>query len=257
MTGKRLITRTIADMVVLVQRGKVRSGFRVLLYHAVGSHLPFDNYGLSIRPGLFEQHMRLLSKSHSLSPISFAHIEPVNQPLQVAVTFDDGYKDNLYTAAPILQKYQIPFTVFVTSSFIQSGSPEYLTPDELKELATCPGVTIGAHGATHTPLAECDDMTLKEELYSSRCYLEDVIGKPVTTLAYPNGSANRRVRDAAQEAGYTRGGCSHFDINQPERDPLLLSRCEVWASDSPRILGQKLKGAWDWYRWRTLDPATH
>lgn len=255
MSWKRLATKSIADMVALVQRGQVRPGFRVLLYHAVGSPLSFDNYGLSIRPSLFEQHMRLLSKSRYLSPVNFASASPANQPLQVAVTFDDGYKDNFYVAAPILQKYQIPFTVFVTSSFIQSGAPEYLTPGELKELAACPGATIGAHGATHTPLAECDDTTLKEELYSSRCYLEDLIGKPVTTLAYPNGSTNRRVRDVAQEAGYTRAGCSHFDINQPGRDPLLLCRCEVWASDSTRILNQKLKGAWDWYRWRTPDPA--
>lgn len=230
------------------------------MYHAVGSRLPYDTYGIGISPRLFERHMRALAGSSYLSTVSFgaAELTPSRQiarPLQVAVTFDDGYKDNLYAAAPILLRYGIPFTVFVTSAFIQSGSPEYMTPRELQELAAWPGATIGAHGATHTRLAECNAKTLRYELYASRCYLEDVIGQPVTNLAYPHGSTNQRVREAAREAGYTRAGCSRFDINGADRDPLLLCRCEVWAGDSVRILRQKLNGAWDWYRWRAPDPA--
>ena len=254
-----MAARTLADLNGLLRPGRIRPGFRVLLYHAVGTPLLYDTYGMGISPRLFERHIKTLVTHPYLTPVSFAAAEltppPTTPPAQVAVTFDDGYKDNLQVAAPILLRYGIPFTVFVTSSYIQSGSPDYMTPRELQALAALPGVTIGAHGVTHARLTECRDKTLRHELLASRCYLEDVTGQPVTTLAYPHGATNRRVCEAAREAGYTHGGCSRFDINGPDRDPLLLCRCEIWASDSMRVFRQKLRGDWDWYRWRAPDPA--
>jgi peptidoglycan/xylan/chitin deacetylase (PgdA/CDA1 family) len=258
MDWKRIVTRTISEVSSLSRsRGGIRSGFRVLLYHAVGSRLKHDTYGISIEPKLFERHMELLAGTEQqFRTSSFDNTEPADSTLQVAVTFDDGYKDNLYVAAPILLKYNIPFTVFVTSSFIRSGSQEYLAPAELRELSSLPGVAIGSHGATHTALAGCDDAALQRELTESRFDIENIIGREVSAIAYPHGSANLRVRDAARRAGYTLGGCSRFDINDKGRDPLLLCRCEIWATDSARVFRQKLSGAWDWYRWRSRDPAT-
>lgn len=233
-----------------------RHGLRVLLYHSVGSQLRNDSYGISIRPSLFERHMRLLSKTEGVNLAAMSgDLSADPSDLRIAVTFDDGYKDNLYKAAPILLKFQIPFTVFVSSSFIRNGScSEYLTSNELKELAALPGASIGSHGATHLPLALCDDATLWRELHESRSRIEDVIGKAVNAIAYPHGSVNRRVRDSAQRAGYLLGVCSRFDINTASRDPLLLCRSEIVAADSERVFRQKLNGAWDWYRWRKPDP---
>jgi len=254
MTWKRVAVRTVSE-VCAWKRGIFgpRLGFRILLYHAVGSHLLHDTYGISIRSELFERHMAVLSRQGGISIVGLEDKPLSSAGLRVAITFDDGYQDNLKTAAPILLKYKIPFTVFATSSYIQSGRAPYLNSDELRELASLPGASIGSHGATHIPLAECDDATLWRELYDSRCYLEDVIKKPVQGIAYPHGSVSVRVMEAAQRAGYTLGGCSRFDINDVSRDPLLLYRSEIVAADSERIFLQKLYGAWDWYRWRIRD----
>jgi len=200
--------------------------------------------------------MVVLTGIPKITLVSLRGPEPSDSGLEVAVTFDDGYKDNLYTAAPVLLKHRIPFTVFVTSSFVQRGQPEYLTESELKDLAALPGVAVGSHGATHARLAECDDRTLWRELVESRQYLEDVIGRPITAMSYPHGSASLRVRDAVKRAGYSLGACSRFDINRSGRDPLLLCRTEIVCADSERIFLQKLRGAWDWYRWRSRDPAS-
>ncbi len=233
-----------------------RLGFRALLYHAVGSRLTHDPYGLSVAPDLFDRHMAVLVLSDDVAVCGFSEATRLGAGLRVAVTFDDGYKDNLHRAAPILLRHGVPFTVFATSSFIRSGSSEYLTPAELRELADLTGVTIGSHGSTHVPLAGCDDRTLWRELDGSRRDLEDMIGRPVRVISYPHGSVNLRVAAVARRAGYFAGACSRFDINGPGRNPLLLCRTEIVAADSERVFRQKLLGAWDWLRWRRKDLQT-
>lgn len=247
---KRIVTRSLAELSSLQIGERARPGFRVLLYHSVGGRLSRDPYGISIKRELFERHMELLARSDWLSTTDFSWVHKGESSLRVALTFDDGYKDNLQIAAPVLLKHRIPFTVFVTTDYLKSGRAEFLSPRELRELASLPGVTVGAHGATHTPLAGLSAPALWHELHDGRREIEDIIGREVTMLAYPHGSVNLAVRETAERAGYTRGGSSFFGINDERSDPLLLSRCEVWASDTPRVFLQKLAGAWDWYRWR-------
>lgn len=254
MSWKRLVARAISECWALGSNGIAgpQSGLRILLYHAVGTRLRHDPYGISIGVDLFERHMALLAGRTEIRLVGLLDWLPASPGLHVAVTFDDGYKDNLYQAAPILQRYDIPFTVFATSSFLRSGSDEYLTPGELRELAALPGVTIGSHGSTHRPLVACDDAALDAELGGSRQYLEDLLGGPVTAIAYPHGAADSHVTQAARRAGYTLGVCSRFGVNGPSHDPLVLCRTELIASDSERVFLQKLQGGWDWcrYRWR-------
>lgn len=251
MRWKRAIVRTISEISALTYAfSRPRFGFRVLMYHAVGTPLKHNCKGIySIKPELFKQHIAALSDCHAASIVSFYNGQPSDNKLDVAVTFDDGYKDNLYIAAPILLKYNIPFTVFVTSSFVQGNSPEFLNPKELRELALYPGVTIGAHSGTHAPLIKCNDDELKKELQDSKSYLEDLIGRQVAILSYPYGLVDKRVRDAAEDAGYIRAGGSMFGINTAKSDPLLLCRSEILSHDSERIFLQKLHGDWDWHRY--------
>ena len=248
---KRLIARTISECCAVGRSfSGPRRGYRVLLYHAVGSRLAHDPYGISIDPALFERHIAALASDPRVRVVPFATHAETEAPISLAITFDDGYKDTLATAAPILLKHRLPFTVFVTCAFLSRRSLDYLTVPELRELAALPGVSIGSHGATHVPLATCEDAELQHELEGSRRELEGLLGRPVTSIAYPHGSVDRRVREAASRAGYVTGACSRFDINRPGQDPLLLCRTEIVARDSERVFLQKLAGAWDWLRWR-------
>src|SRR5437588_2657872 len=153
MRLKRFASRVISETYSLGrQHAGLRPGLRILLYHSVGSRLAHDSYGISIQPKLFERHMKVLAETEGVAVTNLCEHSEVTQGLRVAVTFDDGYKDNLYTAAPILLKFQIPFTVFVATSFMQNESRDYLAARELRELASLPGVNIGSHGTTHSPL---------------------------------------------------------------------------------------------------------
>lgn len=231
-------------------------GFRVLMYHAIGTPALGDTLGLfSVIPERFQRQMKLLAEWKRGRVVQFDENSLNSNGCRVAITFDDGYLDNFEVAAPILTELGLPFTVFVTSEFVRNGKAGFLSPGALRNLAELPGTRIGAHGATHIPLTQCDDKTLHNELVSSRQYLEDVLGNEVRALAYPYGAANLRVRDAALAAGYRLGASSFAGVNRPERDPMLLARTEIASLDSERVFAQKLNGDWDWYRWRTQDPA--
>jgi len=251
MRWQRLAMRAISEYVSLIRQPfSPRCGLRILMYHTIGSSSVGDKLGLNtITAERFGKHVDILVEmvTTTLLPLNIPQDE-----LQIAITFDDGYADNLYVAAPLLAEHNLTFTVFVTSDFVRNRRAGFLSPTELKELARVPGATIGAHSRTHRHLTECSEEDLRSELEDSKHYLEDLIAKPVTSLAYPYGATDIRVRDAALRAGYQIGTCSRFDINRPKQDELLLNRCVILRDDTPRVLHQKLRGDWDWYRWRSF-----
>lgn len=237
--------------------GSPRHGLRVLMYHAIGTPIEGDTRGLyNMKFEQFESHMRHLSRHwrEALVPLHLAAVR--GRAVRIAVTFDDGYLDNLTVAAPLLVDLGIPFTVFVCTGAVVRRQAGFLGPEEVRELASLPGVQIGSHSVSHARLTLCNEHQLQEELTGSKSYLEDLIGREIVSLSYPHGDVNCRVRDAAGDIGYRIGGTSRFDVNRTDRDPLLLCRTDIWADDDLLVFNQKLHGDWDWNRWRTADPAT-
>lgn len=258
MNIRRLCARAIAESVALGNAfSRPPSGLRILMYHAIGSPALGDTLGLfSLSPALFKTHLDLLVEQRSMEVVDLLPEIRLDPHPSIAITFDDGYLDNLDVAAPLLVERSLPFTVFVTSEFIRLRRKGFMSPENLRELASLPGVRIGAHGASHIALSGCDNTMLEHELKSSKRYLEDITGREVSTMAYPYGASSRKVSAAAGAAGYRLAACSHAGINTPARDRLLLCRTEITAYDTSRVFRQKLMGHWDWYRFRTQDPAS-
>ncbi len=229
-----------------------RTGLRILTYHTVGQRAHGDHLNLNtVSVEQFKKHLNILT-SYKCTMFGSAAIPAGG--IEVAVTFDDGYADNLHVVAPLMAELRIPFTVFVTAGFVRGKEKGFLSEFELRELASLPDVCIGAHGNTHCDLTRCDEASLRAELSDSKAYLGDVLGRAVTTMAYPYGAANRRVRDAVEESGYQFAASSYFDVNRVGRDSLMLNRSVVLNGDSARVLSQKIRGDWDWYRFRMTDP---
>jgi peptidoglycan/xylan/chitin deacetylase (PgdA/CDA1 family) len=222
---------------------------RILMYHAVGTPVPGDRLRLfELDPARFRAHVTLLAASRRpVRPLR--ELAADRRGGGVAITFDDGFRDTLHGAAPVLVDRGLPFTVFATAAYVRSGGTTYLSPGELRELASLPGVTVGAHGATHVRLTDCDDARLRDELISSRRYLEDLLQQPVTLMSYPHGAVDARVRAAAAAAGYTLAAGSRFGASLPSHDPLQLRRIEIWRTDDVGELAGKLRGDWDWRAW--------
>lgn len=235
--------------------GVPRPGLRILMYHAIGTPVAGDIHGLySMSVARFEEQMRFLATNYAnhLVQLDKSSLD-VGSSLHIALTFDDGYRDNLLAAAPLLISLGIPFTVFICTGAVAEKRAGFLNRDDVKHLAVLPGAQIGSHSINHPHLTESNDRNLHNELVGSKYYLEDLLGREIDMISYPNGSVNDRVRNMANQVGYHLGACSRFDVNPPDRDPLLLCRTDIWAQDDMLIFDQKLRGDWDWYRWRSTD----
>jgi peptidoglycan/xylan/chitin deacetylase (PgdA/CDA1 family) len=104
------------------------------MYHRVAD-ADFDPWKLAVSPRRFDSHMRAVNRLGS--PMSLGEMlrrmgEDALPPNAVAVTFDDGYSDNLFHAKPVLEKHGVPATVFVTSGYI-GGEREFWW-DELERM---------------------------------------------------------------------------------------------------------------------------
>jgi len=111
----------------------------ILMYHRVSDSGP-DPWGLSVSPRNFCEHLEVLHRQTSPVPLKHLTSPDVGKRRSrrlVAVTFDDGYADNLLAAAPLLRRYEIPATVFVTAAAI--GNPRGFWWDELADLLLLPG----------------------------------------------------------------------------------------------------------------------
>ncbi len=93
---------------------RIRRGSVVLLYHRI-AHPPEDRFGLSVREDRFEEHLDVVRRICGRPPSRLRELVDSPDPKGVAITFDDGYEDNLRCALPALERHDAPATFFVTS----------------------------------------------------------------------------------------------------------------------------------------------
>lgn len=123
-----------------------------------------------------------------------------------SLTFDDGFVDNLEVLAPLLAAEDAPATVFVASGWLGRNHPyapqtRVMTSDEVRELRAR-GVEIGGHTHSHSDLTTLDYDEAVEDLRRGKGELEELLGEPVETAAYPYGRADDQTRAACREAGF-------------------------------------------------------
>jgi peptidoglycan/xylan/chitin deacetylase (PgdA/CDA1 family) len=171
----------------------------ILVYHTISSPavpLPGD---IDISPERFERQLHWLSRWHRVIRLDDT-LGNGSQARGVAITFDDGFRDNLTVALPLLERFRLPITLFVAAGFV--GQPNYLSADELREIARHPLVTIGAHGLWHRHFTRLSSDEAQVELRESRSLLKNITGRQIDLMAWPYGECNDRLELLSEEAGY-------------------------------------------------------
>jgi peptidoglycan/xylan/chitin deacetylase (PgdA/CDA1 family) len=245
---------------------------RALTYHRFGDHEVRDPFCVGIER--FAQQMRWLA-DHDLA-VSLEDVEEFlhgGRELRdggVLVTIDDGFESVYTHALPILQGHGIPAVAYVSAGLIGTSSsgeqPErYMAWSELSALREA-GVTVGSHAHTHRSLGRLEPSEVRDEAARSRQVLEDRLGRPVTSFAYPFGTPshyNAQTGRILAEVGYTTAFVSTHGCIGRGDDPIRLPRIKVEGGERIWMFRRCCGGAMDAWavmdhlvsRWRSLRDA--
>ncbi|MEK6288854.1 MAG: polysaccharide deacetylase family protein [Acidobacteriota bacterium] len=302
----------------------------ILMYHSVGE-VKSDPWSLYVAPGHFAEQLEVLRKNYhpiGLRQLTQALLDGGIPDNAVVITFDDGYANNLYNARPLLERFDVPATVFMTTGnigrerefwdhelerlLLQPGTlPEVLrlrvngnayewklgraahyseddyqtnlkwrgwetynptrrhtlfrslydlllplssgdrqkavddlvswagveragrathhplSLDELITLGDCELVEIGSHSVTHPVFYHLSPPLQRGEIHQSKAHLEEILGRAVTSFAYPYGCYVEETVAIVREAGYTCACSTVVNPVESGADPFQLPRIEV------------------------------
>ncbi len=212
-------------------RGKEVS---VLMYHSVEN----SQWKYGVTPLQFERHLKYIKEN--MNPVSFADVvaytrgEKELPHKSVAVTFDDGYEDTISVVAPLLAKYRIPATVFLTTNFFpmeKLGNLPRPAWEGIERVAQEGWVTFEVHGESHTNFTELSVEALTNELVRSKDDIQRHTGYTPQFVAYPAGRVNRDVEQVVKTL--FAGGCVITEgLVKPHTNPYRIKRIQVDRSIS-------------------------
>lgn len=224
----------------------------VLAYHGIADlPLSADPLRLMIPPERLRAQVRALREAGfelvTVSELARRTTSGTPPPGLVALTFDDAFL-NLLEPLLSLAGEGAPTTVYVTTDWIGGRSPgipdqergRILDREELRSLAEA-GVEIGAHTLSHPDLTTLPFSDSVRELRESGQVLESIIGRPVTTAAYPFGRFTEESLRAAREAGFEVA----LAVEEGRGwEPLAMSRVNIGRGESWPAFTLKVTGQW-------------
>ncbi len=228
----------------------------ILTYHSVGRR----DHEMNVTPADFAEQMRWLADHREVVSIARA----AEAETGVAITFDDGYRDNLTEAAPVIDRLGLVAAVFAVPGRVgghldhddpADETARLMTWDELAQLARS-GWSVGGHTMTHCRLSTRDPATQRAEIFECKRAIETQLGVAAEGFAYPFGSAldySTTSVGLAREAGFAYALTNRFGANAADGDRFELRRIWIDRSDSLTSFAAKVEGRLDRLAW--LDSA--
>lgn len=225
---------------------KGKSNIPILMYHSI------DNSGSVISTSLekFRQQMQFLAESYynviSLREIINCINEKQMFPSKaVAITFDDGYKNNYDVAYPILKEFCFKAAIFMVSGRCSDnnnwlGQPngipimDLLGWDEILEMADY-GIEFGAHTLNHPHLPELSLKEAENEIVESKRLLEKHLRKDVLFFDYPYGKESQELRKIVQNEFYCAFS-TDMELTTLQSDIYSLPRIDMYYFSRNNLL---------------------
>lgn len=229
----------------------------ILMYHTIDTECDAAYRRWAVPPKTFGRHLDLIA-ARGFRPITvsslIAHRERAEPlpPHTVVITFDDGLRDFLVGAMPELRRHDFPATLYVVSGHVNQtstwlaplgeGQRPMLNWDELRAVAS-QGIEIGGHTHTHPQLDLLPLSKALSELRQSKTILEDNLGLPVQSFAYPHGYASPATRRLVCEAGFTSACRVRHALSSTAENCFALSRIIMTTEISDEDLEMFLDGS--------------
>jgi peptidoglycan/xylan/chitin deacetylase (PgdA/CDA1 family) len=234
------------------------------MYHSIsesnsGNSRPY--YQTTTSPKVFAEHMKFLRENNYRVIGLGDAVKEIEGPAGgcakcAVITFDDGFRDFYTQAFPVLNHYGFSATVFLPTAFINESASRFmgsecLTWNQVRELGSA-GIAFGSHTVGHPQLTTVKPHELEMEVQVSKMVIEDKLGCPVESFAYPyafpetDRTFKQRLRAVLTEAGYENGVSTILGTADRSGDRFFMKRLPMNSHDDLRFFRAKLSGAYDW-----------
>jgi peptidoglycan/xylan/chitin deacetylase (PgdA/CDA1 family) len=217
-------------------------------------------YETNTSPEMFARHMEFL-RSSGYAPVGLEEAvrfiaDEKDCTKYVVITFDDGFRDFCLAAYPILRKHGFVATVFIPTGLLgnqrsQWKGADLMTWSEVRELQSC-GIRFGSHTVNHPELEKLNEKQIEREVGQSKQTLEDKLGVPIKSFAYPyafpehNRVFAKRLAEILANYGYENGVSTIIGRARSSDNRFFLPRLSVNTWDDRLLFQAKLEGGYDW-----------
>lgn len=239
---------------------KLQKEMPVLMYHRfIDNEAKKGTRGPYIDIQLFEKHLKLL-KRMGFESLTFEElsnkgsIERLNPNKRYfMLTVDDGFVDNYELMLPLLKQYNFKAVVYVVTgeTYNRWDVEAYEDPDkpfplmsseQIKAMADSGFIEIGGHTLSHPFLSKLSYAEQKREIEQNKCELESIIGKKLTSFAYPYGDLDDNSRAIAHDLGFEFAVATNSGPLAFHQDLYQIRRIAIFPKTSVLGLWRKITG---------------
>jgi peptidoglycan/xylan/chitin deacetylase (PgdA/CDA1 family) len=232
------VRRLLACALALVALGGANAapwaGVPVLMYHKVDPNTPKDAVGrdLTLDPAAFEAQLAWL-RDHRIRTITTAELVASlargEHPRDVVVlTFDDGYADAATYVTPLLRKYGMRASFYVSAGFVGDG--RHASWRELRAMRDA-GMEVACHGTRHLDLTTLDRAAEQAEIGTCVEHVRTYLGVRPRTYVYAAGKWNAAAREILAHDGVKAALTEEPGVVRSLADPFELPRRRIHRDD--------------------------
>lgn len=239
---------------------KIKRDVPVIMYHRfINSDDEKGVHGTYLNVDMLEKHFKLIKKM-GFEAITFEELSKL-KPIErlnpnkryIVITVDDGYVDNLTLLLPLLEKYDLKAVVYAVTgeSFnrwdVENASNpekrvELMNAEQLQQLASSGRIEIGGHTLTHPMLSTLNAEEQQYEIVENKKVLEQLLGKSLTSFAYPYGDLDQSAKLVAEQAGYQYAVATNSGPLAFHEDKFQIRRIAIFPKTDVFGLWRKIKG---------------
>lgn len=257
----------IAQKVYTVYRSAILSKhcpkwIPILMYHKIPKQELNSPHKIFVTENNFDNHLTYFSNwglqtitLNDLADYSHGKIDLKKFPKNpLILTFDDGYKDNLENASPLLKKYNSKAQLFLLADKtvkhnqwdekdLQQG--DLIVSGAERQQWLTSQFEIGSHGLSHDRITQMTETDAITELVSSKKSLESEFKTPIKVYAYTYGDTNQACAELAESAGYDLAVNTDTGGIDTADDLYQIFRVNIFPDETYLSLWKKTSS---WYR---------
>ena len=200
-------------------------GIISLMYHRFEEN-KYPSTNIKIKD--FKEHLKIIEDNR------IAFIDPKNleeelfnnkKQRKILLTIDDGFSSFYENAWPILKEKKIPFILFISTREV--GSFNYMTWDQIKEVANANFVEIGNHSHTHEYLVDENNEIIRKDVEKSIKIFKDKLGRNSYFFSYPFGEYSLEFKKLIKSLNFKYAFGQHSGVMDETKDFYELPRFPI------------------------------